>query len=60
MDDLQVVSVTHFDNTGTLYFDVFVSDGDAVVKKRLSVKEYVALFEEPVQAKNLFEKLTGK
>lgn len=60
MGNLQILSVTHFDSTGTLYFDVFVQDDSSTKVKRFSVSEYLALFEEPVQAEKLLEKLRSK
>lgn len=57
MSKVEIISKTHFDSLGNLFFDVSVRDGDTVTEKRLGAEEYLALFKNSFRDKETFTRI---
>lgn len=57
MSKVSIISKTHFDSLGNLFFDVSVRDGDTVTEKRLGAEEYLALFKNSLRNQETFTRI---
>ena len=55
--NVEIVSKTYVDEIGNLFFDVSMKNGDMLIEKRLSVEDYLGLFEEYTTEQEEFREL---